>query len=145
MVHYSVGDGTITVVLLKWRAGEKGAYPSEVEAKNLASRDSTGRERRKGGRWGKHERGGRGTYKVGGGSAAAAGGDGIRAKAAEGIAPVKGCYRCGKQGHMRANCTEKLCSRCNGRGHTADVCPMSKEEAVPPHGQVIAQSCRTHN
>ena len=30
----------------------------------------------------------------------------------------------------RANCTEKLCSRCNGWEHTADVCPLSKEEAV---------------
>ena len=32
--------------------------------------------------------------------------------------------------NIRANCTETLCSRCNGRGHTADVCPTSKEEAV---------------
>ena len=37
---------------------------------------------------------------------------------------------CGKEGHISTNCTEKLCNRCNGRGHTADVCPTSKEEAV---------------
>ena len=24
----------------------------------------------------------------------------------------------------------KLCSGCNGRGHAADVCPTSKEEAI---------------
>ena len=41
-----------------------------------------------------------------------------------------GFYGCGKEGHTRANCTEKLCSRRNGRGHTADVCPTSEEEAV---------------
>ena len=28
------------------------------------------------------------------------------------------------------SCTEELCSRCHGRGHAADVCPTSKEEAV---------------
>ena len=145
-----------------------------AEARNLASRDSTGREeivkamrerdhrlsgnrkkgsnsghalyagngaggghgkcvdhsKRKGGRRGKHGRVGKGTNQVGGGSAAAAGGDGSSAKDTEGSSPVRGCYRCGKEGNIRANCTEKLCSRCNGRGHTADVCPTSKEEAV---------------
>ena len=45
-------------------------------------------------------------------------------------APVRGCYRYGKEGHIRANCTEMLCSRCSGRRHTADACPMSEEEAV---------------
>ena len=84
----------------------------------------------KGGGRGKHGRGGRGTNEVGGGSAAAAGGHGINAKAAEGSAPVRRCFRCGKQGHVRANCTETLCSRFNGRGHTADVCRTSKEEVV---------------
>ena len=43
---------------------------------------------------------------------------------------MRGCYRCGKQGFIRANCTEKLWSRCNGREHTVDVCHTSKEEAV---------------
>ena len=112
------------------RVGEKGAYPSEVEARNLASRDSIGRERGKGGRWGKHGRGGRGMNEVGGGSVAAAGGDGNSAKAAEGCAPVRGCYRCDNKGHRIANCTDKQCSRCNGQGHTTDACPTSKEEAV---------------
>ena len=43
---------------------------------------------------------------------------------------MRGCYRCGKEGNIRANCTEKLCSRRNGREHTSDVCPTSEEEAV---------------
>ena len=49
------------------------------------------------------------TNEVGGGSAAAVGGDGSSAETTEGSAPVRGCYRCGKEGHIRANCTEKLC------------------------------------
>ena len=84
----------------------------------------------KGGRRGKHGRSGRGTSEVGGGSAAVVDGDGSNAKATEGSAPVRGFHRCGKEGHVRANCTENLCSRWNGRGHTADVCPPSKEEIV---------------
>ena len=40
------------------------------------------------------------------------------------------CYRCGKKGHWRVDCTEELCSRCHGRGHAADVRPSSKKEAV---------------
>ena len=47
------------------------------------------------------------TNEVDGGSAAAAGGDGSSAEATEGSAPVRGCYRRGKKGHVRANCTEK--------------------------------------
>ena len=43
---------------------------------------------------------------------------------------MRRCYTCRKEGHIRANCTEKLCSRRNERGPTADVCPASKEEAV---------------
>ena len=86
-----------------------------------------GRCNGKGVRWGKHGRSGRGTNEVGGGSATAAVGDGSTAEAAEGSAQMRGSYRCGKQGHIRANCTEKLCSRCND---TVDVCPMSKEEAA---------------
>ena len=82
------------------------------------------------GKQGKHGRDGRGTNEDGGGSAAAAGGDGSSAIAAEGSTPEVRCYRWGKEGHIRANCTEKLCSRCNGREHTTDVCPTSKEEAV---------------
>ena len=35
-----------------------------------------------------------------------------------------------KMGHWRVDCTEELCSRCHERGHAADVCPTSKEEAV---------------
>ena len=40
------------------------------------------------------------------------------------------CHRCGKKSHWRDDCTEELFSRCHGRGHAADVCPTSKEEAV---------------
>ena len=39
-------------------------------------------------------------------------------------------HLCGKEGHIRANCKEKLCSRCNGRGLADDVCPTSEGEAV---------------
>ena len=84
------------------RTGERGAYPSEVETRNLASRDGIDRDRGNDGRRGKHERGGRGTKEVGGGLAAAARGDGNSVKAAEGIAPAKGCYRYGKKGHRIA-------------------------------------------
>ena len=80
-----------------------------------------GRGNGKDGRRGKHGRGGRGTNEVGDGLDAVADGDGSSAKANEGSASVRGCYGCGKEGHIRANCTDKLCTRCNGRGHTADV------------------------
>ena len=43
---------------------------------------------------------------------------------------MRGCYRCGKKGHIMAKCAEKMCNWCNGRGNTADVGPTSKEEAV---------------
>ena len=35
-----------------------------------------------------------------------------------------------QEGLWRLDCTEELCSRCHGRGRTADACPSSKEEAV---------------
>ena len=38
------------------------------------------------------------------------------------------CYRCGKKDHWKADCTAKLCSRCQGRAHTADACPVSAEK-----------------
>ncbi|CAN0522565.1 unnamed protein product, partial [Laminaria digitata] len=50
-------------------------------------------------------------------------------KAAEGNYPRRGCYRCGKKSHVAADCRTKLCDRCNGWGHIADVCPTAKEEA----------------
>ena len=43
---------------------------------------------------------------MGGGSAATDGGGSSSAKATEGSAPVRGCYRCGKEGHVSTNCTE---------------------------------------
>ena len=49
---------------------------------------------------------GESTNKADDGSAAAAGGDGSNANATEGSIPVRGCYRCGKKGHIR---------RCSGR------------------------------
>lgn len=64
-----------------------------------------GRERGRGARWGKHERGGRGTNEEGGGSAAVAGGDGSSAKAAIGSILARRYYRCGKKGHNIADCT----------------------------------------
>ncbi|CAN0221367.1 unnamed protein product, partial [Laminaria digitata] len=44
--------------------------------------------------------------------------------------PRWGCYKFGRKGHVAADCRMKLCDRCNGRGHTADVCPTAKEKAV---------------
>ena len=38
------------------------------------------------------------------------------------------CYRCGKEDRIRVIYTEKLCSHCNARGHTADFCTTSEEE-----------------
>ena len=43
---------------------------------------------------------------MGGGSAATAGGDGSSAKGTEGRAPVRGCYRCGKESNINTNYTE---------------------------------------
>lgn len=40
------------------------------------------------------------------------------------------CFKRGKKSHRIANCTQKLYNNCNRRGHTADVCPTRKEEAV---------------
>ena len=102
------------------RAGEKGAYPSEVEAWNLVSRDSIGRERGKGRRRGKHGPGGRGTSEVGGGSVVA-GGDGSSGKVTEGSAPVRGWYRCCKQGYIRANCRRNCATASTDEG----TLPMS--------------------
>ena len=71
------------------RAGEMSAYPSEVGARNLASRDCVGRKRGQGGQRGKHERcRRRGTNELGGGSAAAASGEDTSVKEAEGSAPA---------------------------------------------------------
>ena len=43
---------------------------------------------------------------MGGDSVATAGGNGSSAKATKGSAPVRGCYRCGKEGHISTNYTE---------------------------------------
>ena len=95
-----------------------------------AHRKGEGRGKRRGGRRGRQGRGGKGTNEDCGGSAAAAGGDGSSAKAADGGTSEVRCHRCGKKGYLRIDCTEELCCRCHGRGHAADVCPTSKEEAV---------------
>ena len=50
----------------------------------------------------------------------------IRERSTGGRATRKECTA-SKKGHRIADCTEKLCSRCDGRGLT-DVCPTSKEE-----------------
>ena len=87
-----------------------------------------GRGKGKIGRWGQQGRGGKGTNEVGGGSATAAGGYGGSANATEGSTPETRCYRSGKKGHWKADCTEELCSRCQGRGHAANVCPACAEK-----------------
>ena len=89
-----------------------------------------GRGKGKGGHRGRQERGGQGTNEDGDGSAAPASGDGSSAKSADGGTSLVRCHRCGKKDHWRIDCAEELCSRCHGRGHAADVCPTSKEEAV---------------
>ena len=71
-----------------------------------------GRGKGKGGRRGQQGRGGKGTNEGGGGSVSAAGGDGSSAKAAEGTTPDVRCYKCGKKGHWKADCTKERCSRC---------------------------------
>ena len=94
-----------------------------------AHRKGGGRGKGKGGRRGRQGRGCKGTNEDGAGSAAATGGDGSSAKATDGGTSEVRCQRCGKKGHWRIDCTEELCSRCHGRGHAANVCPTSKEEA----------------
>ena len=89
-----------------------------------------GRGKRKGGRRERQGRVSKGTNEHGGGSAAAAGGDVSSVKAGDGGTSEVRCHRCRKKGHWRIDCTEELCSRCHGRGHAADVCPTSKEEAL---------------
>ena len=78
----------------------------------------------KSGRRGQPGRGGKGTNEDDGGPAATAGGDGSSGRAAEGSIPEARCYRCGMKGHLKADCTGELCSRCHGRAHTADVSPL---------------------
>ena len=60
-----------------------------MKAKNLAFRNSIGREREKVGRRGKHKQAGR-AIEIGGGSDAPAGGEGISVKATESNRPVRG-------------------------------------------------------
>lgn len=112
-----------------WKQGEGiERCPCKVRRRR-ASGDGRGKRggggKGNGGRRGKHGSRGRSTKEDGGGSATAAGGDGdgSSAKAAEVSTPAKGCLRCGKKGHKVVNSTENLSSWCNGRGHTADVCP----------------------
>ena len=50
---------------------------------------------------------------------------------------VERCSKCGKTGHRIVNCTEKRCSRWNGRGNAVGVCPTSKKEAVQAAMSVV--------
>ena len=36
------------------------------------------------------------------------------------------CSICGKLGHVKASCFQRLCECCNGKGHDAEVCPSKK-------------------
>ena len=102
-----------------WR---DGCIPKRGGGHEIASRDSVGCWRENGVRRGKHEPTGSVTNEVGGGSASGVGNDGVSAKAGEGSAQL-GVTTC---------VATKLCSRCNGRGRTTQVCPMSKDEVVQP-------------
>ena len=108
-----------------------GGGGRRIKAGGGAHGKGGGRGKGKGGHFRRQlGRGAKGTNEDGGGSAAAAGGYGSSTKAAEGDASEVRCYRCGKKSHWMVHCTEELCSRCQGWGHAAGVCPMSKEEAV---------------
>ena len=48
-------------------------------------------------------------------------------KDTKGSNPEARCYRRGKKGQWKADCTEELCSRCQGRGHALGV-PASAEK-----------------
>ena len=39
------------------------------------------------------------------------------------------CWRCGKKGHFRFECEEKLREGCRETGHGVDVCPSMKQVA----------------
>lgn len=83
---------------------------------------TVGRGRGRSRRWGRHgQRSGGGTNE--------GRGDG-NTKAVDGIFPAKGCFTCDKKGQRVADYAEKLCRRCNGWGHAADVCSTAKEETV---------------
>lgn len=83
---------------------------------------TVGRGRGRSRRWGRHgQRSGGGTNE--------GRGDG-NTKAVDGIFPAKGCFTCDKKGQRVADYAEKLCRRCNGWGHAADVCSTAKEETA---------------
>ena len=95
-----------------------------MEVRNLVSRHSIGRERRK-------TDGGESTNEaVEAPTRPVMARPRLQVAIASAPKPARVCYRFGKQSHKRANCMEKLCNRCNRRGHAGDVRPMSKERAL---------------
>lgn len=60
----------------------------------------------------------------------ATGDDGDSAIVAVGTSSANGCCEDGKPGDIVADSTEKLCRRCDGWGHTFDVCPTANEATV---------------
>ena len=99
----------------------------------MASRHSVGRWRENGVRRGKNERTGSVTNEVGGDSATGVGNNGVAPKPAKAV-PQRGGTTC---------VATTLCSRCNGRGHTAQVCPTSKDEVVLTMTGIFARGSST--
>ena len=45
---------------------------------------------------------------------------------------VSDCHRCSKRGYWKGDCTAKLCSRCQGRGHKCRCLPHVRVESMQP-------------
>ena len=51
---------------------------------------------------------------------------------------------CGQSAHEESKCPRRVCPTCGGRGHSADICPSSAEQATvaeedsAPHASVLA-------
>ena len=51
------------------------------------------------------------------------------------MTPVVKCHRCGKKGRWKLDCTSKIYSRRQGRGHSADTCPTSLDRCSRCNGR----------
>jgi hypothetical protein len=44
----------------------------------------------------------------------------------------KACRICNKMGHWQKSCYKRICNKCNGTGHDADICPSNKSGTSQP-------------